>query len=117
MVEVIGSFRLNGSIRDSSTSRDFPSAELEMIESAIEAVDDAVFLDNQSGNELVTFDERVGGNLPGYEYEPAPESGRTRPARSGATRDSTTASTSITRGSASPSRLRRASTSGSVTTS
>lgn len=76
MVEVVDNVQLDGDIRNPRTSRYFPQDELDRIVSAIEAVDDAVFLNSQSGHELVAFDDGIASGLPDYEYEHAPESGR-----------------------------------------
>jgi hypothetical protein len=75
MVDILDPY-LFSSDRNQTTSREFPKEELSKIASAIEGVPVEIFLDAESGHDLLAFDSQIADSLPEYEYEHAPASGR-----------------------------------------
>jgi hypothetical protein len=68
MVEIIGSHRLS-EFRDKNEEHAFPQDELSQIRRAIESVPEDVFLESESGREVIEFDRRVGQSLTKYSLE------------------------------------------------
>lgn len=75
MVEVPDTY-LFSTDRTQTTSREFPAPALAEIVDAVETVPPDVFLAAEHGHELRAFDDHIAAELPTYDYEHAPASGR-----------------------------------------